>query len=122
MDTTAETKRDTATAGPVITPSRGEALYVWRKRRGLNQVRAAEQHGVTPDKYREWEADRGEDIPRKLVGRLRLNEVCALLRRRKGQTQAQLAEELGCTRYWVVTMENGDGSLDRLLAHWGIGA
>lgn len=120
METTAESRRTEATAGPVLTPTRGESLYIWRKRRGLNQVRAARDLHVHPDLYRQWEADQGEDIPRKIVGKLKPHEVCTLLRRRAGKTQAALAEEMGLTRYWVVMMENGEGSIDRLLRYWGI--
>ncbi|QYW02154.1 hypothetical protein CPT_Sonora_051 [Stenotrophomonas phage Sonora] len=107
--------------GPVITPSKGESLLVARRRLGLNQVDAAAAFGVHPDIYREWEADkRTAGQPWKRLGALKIHEVCMLLRRRKGMTQRELAKQMGCTRLWVIQMENGEAPAERLREHWGV--
>lgn len=46
-------------------------------------------------------------------------ERCVLLRRRINMTQAELAEALGCCRYWVILMEQGKRDPKRLLDYWG---
>jgi len=50
----------------------------------------------------------------------KVNELCVILRRRKGLTQKVIAEKLGCTRLWVVQMEAGDAPIDRLGMFWGL--
>jgi len=102
-----------------LTLSRGEALLVERRRRGLNQVRAAGEWEVHPDKYREWEADRRDDTPEVEVGELKPHEVCYLKRRRSGKTQREIAAALGLTRLWVIMMEDGKAPVDRLVEYWG---
>lgn len=102
--------------------TRGEALLVERRRRGLNQVLAAADWKVHPDKYREWEADRREDVPEVNVGELKPHEVCYLKRRRSGKTQREIAAALGVTRLWVITMEDGKAPVDRLVEYWGANA
>ena len=106
-------------SGPLITPTKGEALFVWRRRAEMNQVDAAEELGVSPDKYREWEADRGGDIPRKAVGQLKDYEAYTLLRRRKKMTQDEVARRIGVSRLWVHQMEAGQGPIERLAQFWG---
>lgn len=106
---------------PLIKPSKGESLYIHRRRRGLNQVEAAATYGVHPDIYREWEADkRTKGQPWRNNGKLKINEVCVLMRRRAALTQRALAATLGCTRLWVVQMENGEAPADRLRDHWRV--
>lgn len=108
-------------SGPIVTPTRGESLLLWRRRADLNQVEAAAIFKTSPDIYREWEADRRTgDQPRKHLGALKLHEVCLIMRRRAGQTQRELAKALGCTRLWVISMESGEAPVDRLRQHWGI--
>lgn len=108
-------------SGPLITPTKGESLFLARRRAGINQVEAAQRHGVHVDKYREWEADeRTKDQPWARLGALKINEVCVLLRRRAGITQRQLAETMGCTRLWINQMERGEAPADRLREHWGV--
>lgn len=105
----------------VITPTRGESLLLWRRREGLNQTQAAAAFEVHVDKYREWEADRSPaDQPRKHLGQLKPHEVCLLKRRRAGITQREVAAEIGCTRLWVIQMENGDAPTERLCEFWGV--
>lgn len=105
----------------IITPTKGESLLIWRRREGLNQTRAAEEFGVHVDKYREWEADRSlPDQPRKHLGQLKPHEVCVLYRRRAGLTQKEVAARVGCTRLWVIQMEDGSAPADRLREFWGV--
>lgn len=102
-----------------VTPTRGESLFLWRRRAGLNQVQAAETFETNVDTYREWEADQREaGQPRKHLGELKTHEVCVLLRRRAKKTQRQLAIELSCTRLWIIQMENGEAPIDRLREYW----
>lgn len=104
-----------------ITPTKGESLLIWRRREGFNQVEAARAFDVSVDKYREWEADRSPaDQPRKHLGQLKPNEVCLLSRRREGLTQREVAVKMGCTRLWVIQMEDGSAPVDRLREFWGV--
>lgn len=104
-----------------ITPTRGESLLLGRRRKGLNQLQAAAERNVHVDRYREWEADRRtEDQPFQRLGRLKPNEVCFILRRRAGRTQREVAEVIGCTRLWVLQMEDGKAPVERLREYWGV--
>lgn len=103
-----------------VTPTRGESLLLWRRRKNLNQVEAAAEYNVHPDRYREWEADkRTTDQPRQHLGQLKPHEVCLLLRRRAGKTQREVAAALGCTRLWLIQMESGNAPVERLREYWG---
>lgn len=106
--------------GAIVTPTPGERLLICRRRKNHGQVEEAAEYGVHPDLYREWEADRGGEIPRVLPGELKPHEVCLLLRRRAKMTQNQLARLMKCTRLWVIQMENGDAPVDRLTTYWGV--
>lgn len=104
-----------------ITPTPQENLYIWRRRKNMNQVEAADALGVTVDRYRAWET--GEvttAVPYRNAGKLSIPEKCVLLRRRAGLTQREIAETLGCTRLWVNHMEKGTVPVDRLQEHWGV--
>lgn len=104
----------------IVTPTRGESLLLHRRRKGMSQADAAREYGVSPDRYRDWEKDRRlRDQPRRHLGQLKPHEVCLLLRRRAGKTQREVAADLGCTRLWLVQMENGSAPVDRLREYWG---
>lgn len=104
----------------VLTPTKGESLLLHRRRKGLNQIEAAKEYDVPVDKYRDWEADRRlDDQPRRHLGELKPHEVCFLLRRRSGKTQREIAAALGCTRLWVIQMEDGKAPVERLREYWG---
>ncbi len=103
-----------------VTPTKGERLLLHRRRKGLNQIEAAKEYGVPPDRYREWEADRRlDDQPRRHLGEVKPHEVCFLLRRRAGKTQREVAAAIGCTRLWVIQMEGGKAPVERLVEYWG---
>lgn len=104
--------------GAKVSPTRGESLFIQRRRKDQTQVEAAADYNVSADTYREWEADRGENVPRAVLGQLKPHEMCVLMRRRAKLTQKQLAGKVGCTRLWVIQMENGEASPDRLVAYW----
>lgn len=108
-------------SGPLIKPTKGESLFLARRRAGINQIEAAKRHKVAPDTYRDWEADkRTKDQPWARLGKLKIHEVCLILRRRAGLTQRRLAVSMGCTRLWVIQMENGEAPAERLREYWGI--
>lgn len=108
-------------AGKTVTPTKGESLFIWRRRKGLNQVDAAAEFNTSSDTYREWEAGRRtHDLPRQHLGQLKPHEVCVLMRRREKLTQLQLATAMGVTRLWINRMETGQVPLDRLRDHWGV--
>lgn len=103
-----------------VNPTPGEALLIWRRRNDWNQVQAAEKLGVHVDRYREWETDKLADAPRKPYGHLKVHETCFLLRRRAQMTQRALAKLLGCTRLWVIRMEEGTAPSERLKLYWKV--
>lgn len=104
-----------------LKPTRGESLLIWRRRKNLTQAAAAKSYSVTPDRYREWEADKRKiDQPRYSAGKLKPHEVCYLLRRRAGKLQYKFAAELGVTKQWLIQMEDGRANSDRLRAYWGV--
>lgn len=104
-----------------VTPTKGESLIIWRRRKGFNQVQAAAEFEVHPDRYRDWEADkRLEHQPRQHLGPLKPHEVCYLLRRRENKTQREVAQAIGLTRLWLIKMELGEANPERLLEYWGI--
>ena len=104
-----------------VTPTKGESLIIWRRRKGFNQVQAAAEFDVHPDRYRDWEADkRLEDQPRQHLGPLKPHEVCYLLRRRDNKTQREVAADIGMTRLWVIKMEEGTAPVERLREYWGV--
>ena len=106
---------------PVITPTPGEALVIWRRRKNLNQFDAAKELDVPVDRLRQWESDaHATKPPQRHLGKLKDFEVCYLLRRREKPklTQRELAKRLGCTRLWVIQMEEGTAPAERLKAYW----
>lgn len=103
-----------------ITLTKGESLLIWRRRLGFNQIQAAGECNVQPDHYRDWEMDKREDAPRRLLGQLKPHELCLILRRRAGKTQREIASALGCSRLWLIHIENGNAPVERLCDYWGV--
>ena len=102
-----------------LKPTRGESLLLERRRKAENQLQAAVRYGVHVDTYRAWETDeRPEDVPQYNAGHLKPHEVCLLRRRRAGKTQREVAAAIGMTRLWVMKMELGEASIDRLKGYW----
>lgn len=102
-----------------LKPTKGEALLIERRRLRETQMGAAARYRVTPDKYRDWEADRRDDAPRPQKLRLQPFEICYLKRRRAGKMQKEVASQIGVTRLWLMKMEQGEAPADRLVEFWG---
>lgn len=95
----------------------GERLLIDRRRRGDTQVAAANRHGVSPFIYGQMERDVAE-APSINIGQLKPHERCLLYRRRAGFTQARVAKDLKCCRWWLNQMERGQVPCDTLLWYW----
>lgn len=97
----------------------GECLYVRRKRAGLSQSMMGRSLGVTRSEYSKIERDK-RDHPKVHVTRMKLeiHETLAILRRREGMTQKELAMEVGLSRFWVNQMEIGKIPCDAISKYW----
>lgn len=85
----------------------------------MNQITAAAHLDVHVDLLRAWESDK-RNPPRRQVGKLAAREKCYIARRRSGKRQWEVAQELGCSRLWVIQMEEGTAPPDRLCQYWGV--
>lgn len=98
-----------------------DELLLWRRRKGLTIAQAAAKFGVTPQKYFRIEHAREGPIPSKWrfsVKKLKLHEICFLLRRANGLSQHDLAEKIGCCRWWLNQMERGLVPNQELIKYW----
>lgn len=96
----------------------GEVLELDRCVREETQVEYAERLHVSEGTVYNWEsgktkvAKKYRDILEKkrlkLGKYLTIHKQCYFARKRFGETQQQLADELGFSRYWVLLMERGD--------------
>lgn len=96
-----------------------EKLYLWRKRLSITQVDAAIKLGVSVQQIWDWEAGK-KDVPMPTINVVAPSEVetCVIKRRRSKMTQGELAKKLKVSRLWVVRMESGLVSGDRLISYW----
>lgn len=97
--------------------SNSECLLIDRRRRGETQRQAAHRLGTTSFMYGKWERD-VVDCPSVKIILLRPHERCLLYRRRAEKTQAAVALDLVCCRWWVNQMERGKVCSDVLLWYW----
>jgi len=97
--------------------SGSETLLIKRRRLGEDQHSAAKRHGVSQSMYGKWERDE-VDGPEVNILPLRAHERCLLYRRRSGDTQEDVAAQMGCCRYWLNLLEKGDVPCDKLLWFW----
>lgn len=105
---------------PKLKLTTAERMYLWRKRKGLDQPEAAACHGMTVSAWREMERGsitRGAPSIR-LDSPLTQAEICRILRRRQGLTHHELAKEIGVSSLWLLKMENGRANCHRLAAYW----
>lgn len=104
--------------------TKGERIFLARKRDGLSMAEAAKNHEISLLHYRQWEHDSAEvdDAPTVPLGTLSLTEEFMILRRRSGKTVAELAGELECCPWWFRQMELGEVNSDRLKKFWGMAA
>ncbi len=98
--------------------SKGERLFLHRRRKGLTWFEAAEFWKVPGKKYRQWEADEREKAPYVNISAPNVIEECILQRRRWKITQGRLAKKLNLSRAWVNQMENGSADKYRLVLFW----
>lgn len=102
-----------------MTLTDSEKLYLDRRRRGLLQREEAERLGVSSTTYRNWE--NGSVVPTMSIPEISdvsCSEKYTLRRRRVNMTQAELANVLGVSRYWVGLMETGIVNCERLSEYW----
>lgn len=94
-------------------------MLIDRRRRRENQHQAAARLGIPFSAYQERELDKldSRDLAPK-IETLEANERCFLYRRRAGFTQARVARELGCCRWWLNQMERGVAPVDDLICYW----
>lgn len=97
----------------------GERLLIFRRRDGISQAEAAQQHGVSRNMYGEMERAESEPC---IIVELSVPEKCLIMRRRRGYTQQECADRLGVTRFWYNQMEKGSAPVAELAKFWGIEA
>ena len=99
--------------------TRGERLYLHRKRIGYSQIQMAVDQGVCLSEYRSRELDEeGTKVPYVTLSKVEPHEVYTILRRRAGKSRTELGEELQVSAYWVGQMEAGRAPLKRLQEYW----
>ncbi len=97
----------------------GELMLLVRKRRGLSQKQAGENCDVSRATWSKWERDIVEPPFGTVMSEPpTAQELAMLQRRRKGMTQKDIAEEVGCSRYWVSQMETGQADSKVLEGYW----
>lgn len=99
--------------------SKREHFLIYRRRQGLSQRQMATMYSMERRRYSEFEAGVIDaDMPSVNVLPLTAAELCFIWRRRTGETQKKLAEEVGVTRYWLMLMETGKAPSEKLEAYW----
>lgn len=97
-------------------------LGIIRRRAKKTRKQAAQDLQVSPSTVYNWE--RGKTEPKIKVDEnlyeLTEREQFYLNRKIEGSTQAQVAKELGVSRYWVILMEQGKVDGERLRKFWGV--
>ena len=103
----------------VVDLTDGERLLINRNRKGLTQAQFAELVNMSTVVYGQCERDvqRWAMEPAAL-GQLKPHEQCLIARRRAGLTQAEVAKDMKCSRYWVNLMEAGKTNPDDLVRYW----
>ena len=101
-----------------ITPTIGEKLQLYRRRMNRTQREQARIMITPANRYIAWELDQVPGAPDISVDNLEDHEICYLLRRRSGLTQAEVAKQIGRSRLWVQLMELGKVQGAELVAYW----
>lgn len=106
--------------GEWVNLSPGDALTVWRHRRGWTQRQAAKWHRVKYHQYSAWELDAETETacPGYPLGVLTEGERCLVHRRHSGLSQAAVATDLGVCVLTMRKMETGKAPARRLLEWW----
>lgn len=100
-------------------PTPAELLLIARRRLKETQIDSAHRHDVSARSYIQWE--RGVvDIPFPvtLSHVPTVVEKLLVLRRRHNLKQADLADKIGCCRWWLNQMERGIAPVGDLLNFW----
>ncbi len=101
--------------------TKGEKLFLSRRRVKQTLMVAAKKYKTTVPQYLDWERDIEEaPEPLKKLGRLTLEDIFLVLRRRSEKTVAEIAEEVGCCPWWLRWMETGKANNEKLTAYWSI--
>lgn len=101
--------------------TRGEKLYLDRRRFRWSQAETAVYFGVPRVKYMRWErGEITEGVPYITLGKITRLENCMILRRRAGKTMKELAQEIGVHPWTLRLMERGDVTPTRLFDYWKI--
>jgi transcriptional regulator with XRE-family HTH domain len=98
-----------------LTP--GERLWLLRRRRRLTIDEAASEYKVSRWLYGRWETDQAEG-PDPELDIVEPYEHYALLRRRAGMTQKDLAQLIGLSPRRISYMELGDYPYTHLMLFW----
>lgn len=86
--------------------SKGEALFLDRRHAGASQPQWASHLGMDFYEYRRIEiAGPKENTAKDIRRESTYGDYCAIIRRRLGLTQQEVAEKLGTTRFRVNRME-----------------
>lgn len=99
--------------------SRGERLFLLRRRLGETQAQTAKRHGlglVTYSKMERFNLHFPGEIPK--IETLADYEFCVIARRRKKVKQRDLTAELKVCKLWLVMMETGRISAEKLVKFW----
>lgn len=95
--------------------SRGEKLFLDRRRSGHTQPQRAALLGIDYYEYRRLEQiGHHDDTPKDIVYNASIGDYCTIMRRRIGLSQQQVAEELETTRYLVNRMELDEAANSQL--------
>jgi hypothetical protein len=102
--------------------TRGEWLYIHRRRNELSVAECAKTHGVGEDKYRLWERDR---VPQDEIPKLKhtptnvtYGEYSTIMRRRKGWSMTKVARMRKTTKMTIWKQEHDLTRTAPLLAAW----
>lgn len=104
-----------------IIPSltKGELLFLERRKRNETQAQAAARYGTSLYIYGYWERDKPIRPYPKVKYRCReKEEIFIVIRRRAGMTQKQLAKKLKCSENWLRMMEKSQVDNKKLREYW----
>lgn len=87
--------------------TRGEAVYLERRRRGITQAKYAEQNGLTLKQLQALEANRGSGVipPRSGAWQLSEGERAMLMRRRLFMGVNEFADYIGRSKQLILMRE-----------------
>jgi len=97
-----------------------ERLCIERRRAGRSQTEAAKRYGLTLYRYRQWESckDEAPEGAASSVTKLDPFEECFLSRLRAKISASEMANIVGCSRWWLTQMERGRVSAQKLVDCW----